>query len=111
VTAYAYLRKSVVHSDQNSSSWDVQESAVRALAARHGDNNGRLVLLSDWDRSGRLGRDKRPGYDQLWQAIESGQATAIYSYSMSRLARSVSELTKLFEACAAKSIPLRVLSK
>jgi len=46
-----------------------------------------LVLLSDWDKSeGRLGRSKRPGYDALWKAIESGACTAVYSYSMSRLA-------------------------
>jgi DNA invertase Pin-like site-specific DNA recombinase len=105
--AYAYLRKSVVRQDDPANSAEAQEKAVRAIAARHGDSDS-LVLLSDWDKSGKLGRSKRPGYDALWQAIESGTATAVYSYSMSRLARSVSELTKLFETCAAKSIPVRL---
>jgi len=77
------------------------------MAARHGEAEG-LVLLSDWDKSGRLGRDKRPGYDALWQAIETGRATSIYSYSMSRIARSVSELTRLFETCQGRNIPVRL---
>ena len=46
------------------------EAAVREMAARHGDNNGALVLLSDWDKSGRLGADKRPGYKSLLDAME-----------------------------------------
>ena len=107
MTAYAYLRKSVVHDPTRENSEAIQEAAVRAMAARHGDAES-LVLLSDWDKSGRLGRSKRPGYDALWKAIESGACTAVYSYSMSRLARSVSELTKLFETCASKSIPVRL---
>ncbi|MGA3030849.1 MAG: recombinase family protein [Candidatus Limnocylindrales bacterium] len=107
MTAYAYLRKSVVHDPTRENSEAIQEAAVRAMAARHGDADT-LVLLSDWDKSGRLGRSKRPGYDGLWKAIESGACTAVYSYSMSRLARSVSELTKLFETCAAQGIPVRL---
>src|ERR1035437_2462679 len=77
------------------------------MAARHGDAAG-LVILSDWDKSGRLGRDKRPGYDALWRAIEGGTCSALYSYSMSRIARSVSELTRLFETCSARNIPVRL---
>ena len=105
--AYAYLRKSVVRQDDPKNSAEAQEAAVRAMAARHGEAEG-LVLLSDWDKSGRLGRDKRPGYDALWQAIETGRATSIYSYSMSRIARSVSELTRLFETCQGRNIPVRL---
>ncbi|MGA2512798.1 MAG: recombinase family protein [Candidatus Limnocylindrales bacterium] len=107
MTAYAYLRKSVVHQDDPHNSAEAQEAAVRAMATRYGEN-GSLMILSDWDKSGRLGRAKRPGYDRLWQAIESGEATAIYSYSMSRLARSVGELVRLFEACQERSIPVRL---
>jgi DNA invertase Pin-like site-specific DNA recombinase len=107
MTAYAYLRKSVVRQDDPTNSAEAQEAAVRALAARHGDA-ARLVLLSDWDKSGKLGREKRPGYDALWSAIEAGTATAVYSYSMSRLARSVAELLRLFETCADRHIPIRL---
>ena len=107
MTAYAYLRKSVVRLDDPHNSAEAQEAAVRAMAARYGDAAG-LVLLSDWNVSGKLGRERRPGYAALWQAIESGRCSALYSYSMSRLARSVSELTRLFEACAERKIPVRL---
>lgn len=106
MTAYAYLRKSVIHNGQHSDSQAVQEGAVRSLAARHGDDE--LVILSDWDKSGRLGRDKRPGYGRLLDAIESGDAHAVYSYSLSRLARSVKELSDLFELCARHGVALRI---
>ena len=105
--AFAYLRKSVVRVDDPTNSAEAQEAAVRAMAARYGDAVG-LVILSDWDKSGRLGRTGRPGYDAVWQAIESGTCTALYSYSLSRVGRSVSELSKLFEVCAARSIPIRL---
>lgn len=106
MTAYAYLRKSVFRENRHTESPQTQEASVRALAARHGDDE--LVILSDWDKSGRLGRDKRPGYGRLLDAIESGDAHAIYSYSLSRLARSVKELSNLFALCARQNVPLRI---
>ncbi len=107
--AYAYLRKSVVRQDDPKNSAEAQEAAVRAMAGRYGDGDG-LRILSDWDKSGRLGRAGRPGYDALWRAIEDGSCTALYSYSMSRLARSVAELLRLFEACTERHIPIRLES-
>ena len=65
MTAYAYLRKSVARQDDPHNSAEAQEAAVRAMAARYGDTDG-LVILSDWNVSGRLGRAKRAGYDTLW---------------------------------------------
>jgi DNA invertase Pin-like site-specific DNA recombinase len=104
---YAYLRKSSVRDLDREESHEVQEAAVRALAARHGDADD-LILLEDWDKSGRLGADKRPGYRALLDAIESGRASAVYSYSLSRLSRSVKELARLVEDCDAKGIPVRL---
>lgn len=104
---YAYMRKSVSRVDDPHNSAEAQEAAVRAMAARYGDADA-LVILSDWNVSGRKGRDKRPGYDALWQAIEAGTCTSLYSYSMSRLARSVVELLRLFEACGTRRIPIRL---
>lgn len=106
MTAYAYLRKSSVHDPSRELSHEVQEAAVREMAARAGDDE--LVILSDWDKSGRLGADKRPGYRSLLDAIASGRASSIYSYSLSRLARSVSELSRLVADCDARGIPLRL---
>jgi DNA invertase Pin-like site-specific DNA recombinase len=84
----------------------MQEDLVRALATRHGDTA--LTILSDMDKSGRLGRDKRPGYDALLTAIEDGTCTALYSYSLSRLGRSVAELARLVSDCVDRGIPVRL---
>ena len=106
MTAYAYLRKSVVSQDRpGDTSREVQEAAVTALAARHGDEP---VMLVDWGLSGRT--DKRPGYRRLWDAIESGEATAIYSYSLSRLSRSLADLNRLVRVCADLRIPVRLVA-
>jgi DNA invertase Pin-like site-specific DNA recombinase len=105
--AYAYLRKSVTHDTTREVSPAMQEAAVRALAAQHGDEDN-LVFLSDWNVSGQKGRDKRPGYDQLLAAIESGQCTAVYSYSLSRLGRSVQELARLVDDLTKRKIPVRL---
>jgi DNA invertase Pin-like site-specific DNA recombinase len=108
VPAYAYLRKSSAHNGQREVSYELQEAAVRELAKRHNDNGRSLVLLSDWDKSGRLGRNKRPGYNALMEAIESGQCSSLYSYSLSRLGRSVAELSRLIADCDARKIPVRI---
>lgn len=105
--AYAYLRKSSVRDATRDVSHEVQESAVRGMAALCGDGEG-LVLLSDWDKSGQLGADKRPGYRALLEAIESGRATAVYSYSLSRLGRSLAELARLIKDCNRREIPVRL---
>lgn len=103
----AYLRKSVVHDAKRSVSWQVQEGAVRALAAVHGDDKD-LVILSDWNVSGRKGRAQRPDYDRLLSMIDSGQVSAIYSYSLSRLSRSLTDFLSLVDRCVAANVPLRL---
>lgn len=88
---------------------ETQEREVRALARRHGD--GELTILADWDISGRGQFTKnRLGYQQLLTAIDSGQCSAIYSYSLSRLGRSVHELTGLFERCKAQGVSVRLVA-
>lgn len=106
---YAYLRKSVIHRDQRTISPETQEREVRALAARYGDNGDRLHLLADWDVSGRR-RAKRPGYGELVDAIGSGACSAIYSYSLSRLSRSVRDLADLFDLCRDRKVPIRIVA-
>lgn len=107
MTAYAYIRKSSVRDPKKDLSPAAQEAAVRELARRNGDETG-LVVLTDLDISGRLGREKRPGYDRLWRAIESGKCSALYSYSLSRLGRSVAELAHLVGECVQRKIPVRL---
>jgi len=101
-----YLRKSRVTNDRDLS-WATQEQHVRELAAEHGDAD-RLLLLSDWNRSGRKGTNGRPGYHQLVEMIEADRVSAVYSYSLSRLSRSIADFTRLAEACVQRGIPLRL---
>ncbi len=102
----AYLRKSRV-TTESTLSWQVQEEKVRELAAQHGDADD-LLLLSDWNRSGRKGVNGRPGYHQLVTMIEQGQVSALYSYSLSRLSRSLSDFSRLVELCVERQVPIRL---
>src|SRR4051794_30158223 len=108
---YAYLRRSVIRRDQRTISPETQEREVRELAKRHNDNGTRLVILADWDISGRRqSKSKRKGYLQLLEAIQSGEAKAVYSYSLSRLSRSVKDLTELFDLCKDHGVPIRLVA-
>jgi DNA invertase Pin-like site-specific DNA recombinase len=103
----AYLRKSHVNPAMSHVSWEMQESEVRALAARRGD--AELSVLSDWSKSGREAKTRlRQDYLKLKEMIAAGQVSAVYSYSLSRLARSTRELLTLAELCAAHKVPIRL---
>lgn len=106
MTAYGYIRKSVVHDPARELSPAMQEGAIRALAARHGDEE--VVILSDLDVSGKKDRTQRRGWNELLTAVEAGEATAVYAYSLSRFARSVFQLSGFFETCARIKVPVRV---
>ena len=108
---FAYLRKSVVKDPTHEVSHEVQLGSVKALAARHGDNGTKLVVLSDWDVSGSakgLRRRMSGDYGRLLAAIESGECTALYSYSLSRLGRSTQEVLRLFDLCDQHHVPVRL---
>lgn len=106
MTAFGYVRKSVVHDASRMLSPETQEAAIRELAGRFGDQY--VEILSDLDVSGTKRRDKRPGWDELLRAVESGEATAVYAYSLSRFARNVSQLSDFFDLCKQRKVPIRV---
>lgn len=106
MTAYGYIRKSVVHDAARMLSPEMQEDAIRKLAAANGDAD--VVILSDLDVSGRKGRSRRPGWDELLRAVEDGDATAVYAYSLSRFARSVAQLADFFDLCDRQKVRIRV---
>ena len=99
----AYLRRSKVQSDKPGTvSHDVQLAAVKALAG-----DPRLLVLEDWGVSGQSkSRAKRPGYTELLRLIEANKVSAVYSYSMSRLARSVTDLRALVDLCEEHKVPI-----
>ncbi len=106
MTAYGYIRKSVVHDPARMLSPEMQEAAIRKLAASNGNED--VVILSDLDVSGRKGRERRPGWDELLHAVEDGEATAVYAYSLSRFARSVAQLAEFFDLCDRMKVRVRV---
>jgi DNA invertase Pin-like site-specific DNA recombinase len=107
---FAYLRKSSVRDLAKEISPETQEREVRVLAARNGDDGDALAMLSDWDISGRAKfTAKRAGYLRLVDAVQSGEASAVYSYSLSRLGRSVAELSRFFDLCAERHVPVRLV--
>lgn len=88
----------------------MQEAKVRELAARYGDNGSRLLILSDWNVSGRKGAKGRPGYRRLLEMIDRGEASAIYSYNMARLSRSTSDLLDLVKRAGERGVPVRLVA-
>ena len=101
VSAIAYLRRS---SDRNggAESYEAQKAAVLELAKRDGDPEPELIVEwgrsgADADSTGRGGR--RKAWPQLRHRIRDGEVTALYSYSLSRLARSTRELLDVIEEC------------
>lgn len=110
----AYLRKSEAspkelarHPSNGQPSWQVQEAQVKELAARQGDEG--LLVLSDWGHSGPGDRtDRLAGYLRLKEMVENGEVSAIYGYSLSRLARNLSEYCALAELCQERGVPIRL---
>jgi site-specific DNA recombinase len=109
-TPVAYLRKSRVIDERVGVSWEVQEGKVRELAAQNGDNGGRLLILSDWNISGRKGTAGRPGYKRLVDMIEADEVAAIYSYNLARLSRSVGDLRALMKLADEHGVPVRLVA-
>ncbi|HEY7935754.1 MAG TPA: recombinase family protein [Candidatus Limnocylindrales bacterium] len=107
---YIYMRKSSVRDITTDMSPETQEREVRALAARHGDKITDRDVLADWDISGRAKfTRKRVEYLRLVAAIEADECSAVYSYSWSRVGRSVAELARFLDLCAAHRVPVRLV--
>lgn len=110
MTATAYIRKSSLPGRGTASvSFEMQERAVRELAARHGDELP-AVIASDMGRSGGSTR-RRPEYQAMLDAIDGAHVQAIYSYSLSRLSRSVLDFTDLLERCRRRGVIIRLVSE
>lgn len=108
--AVAYLRKSRVDGTRPGDvSHATQLAAVQALATTHGDTLAESDIIVDWGKSGREGKTHlRRGYADLIARIEAGNISTLYSYSLSRLARSTTELLRLAQLCADKGVPIHL---
>jgi len=116
--AVAYLRRSRVDTRRPGDlSHEQQLASIRSEAVKHGDDPDALVLIEDWGATGwrpSYGQamtsqrtSKRAGMVELEAMLERGEVSAIYSYSTTRLARSLEMLTRLVNRCAEAKVPIR----
>jgi DNA invertase Pin-like site-specific DNA recombinase len=101
----AYLRKSRSDDPTREVSRDVQEQAVRDLAARDGRHDVRLFV--DWDRSGDDAKvSRRAAYQSMVKALKAGELDAIYAYDASRLYRGIGTFHDLMAASSKAEVPV-----
>src|SRR5207245_5490775 len=68
----------------------------------------KVVWIEDWGKSGRAEKQHlRTGFAELERMVRDGEATALYTYSANRLARSIESLAKLAKLCAEQNVPIR----
>lgn len=107
MTAFAYVRKSVMRDETKTLSPEVQRERILALAAAHGDAD--VEVVEDLDVSGAK-VEERHGYMRIVEAIESGEATSVYAFDLSRLHRNTKEALRFFELAAERKVPVRLVN-
>jgi DNA invertase Pin-like site-specific DNA recombinase len=99
--AVGYIRQSRRADLDVALSYDSQLNAIRRMAERDGIDPEAVTILADMGRSGGSGKERqRAAYQELLAGIADGSIGTIYALSMSRLARSVKELLRVYEAAA-----------
>lgn len=84
----AYLRKSRSDDPSREISRDVQERAVRELAARDG-HQGELEWFVDWNVSADESKSqRRKEFNRLIRSLEAGQVSVVHTSPNGRLAPS-----------------------
>ena len=83
---------------------DNQLQELRAVAERMGWHIAAEYV--DHGISGAKGRDRRPGYDQLYDAIVRRKIDLVMAWSVDRLGRSLQQLVALLSDLQAKSVDL-----
>jgi DNA invertase Pin-like site-specific DNA recombinase len=76
---------------------EMQLTQVRALAARHGEDPATLVVLEELNVSGT--KRNRAKFQELLAAIRADLVSNLYSYSLSRLSRSIRDIDELVTLC------------
>jgi len=105
-TPVAYLRRSHAQaSNAGTVSHEVQVQKVTELAGADGP---RLRWIEDWGRSGQANKQRhRTAYADLRAMVEADQVSTIYTWTLSRLSRSLTELNDLAHLCAAHGVPIK----
>jgi DNA invertase Pin-like site-specific DNA recombinase len=81
-----------------------QRRELTAVAERHGWEV--VSIFTDAGISGSKGRDQRPGYDQLCQAIARREIDQVAAWSVDRLGRSLQDLVAFLSEVHAKGVDL-----
>ena len=102
----AYIRRSVAHrGDPGDVSREFQTEKVRSLAGPDGATM--RVIDCDWGQSaGYKNLDRREGFLSMLASIERGEVSAVYAYSLDRLARDVIASERLLRACRTAGAPI-----
>jgi DNA invertase Pin-like site-specific DNA recombinase len=107
MTALGYIRQSRRADLDVALSYDAQLAAIRRMAARDGLALEAVTITADMGRSGGAGRERfRPAYRAMLDAMAAGSVDTIYAISMSRIARSVRELLKVYELAVEHKVRL-----
>ncbi|MBI1210457.1 MAG: resolvase [Alphaproteobacteria bacterium] len=85
-------------------STDNQRQELEQVAERHGWSV--VAVFSDRGVSGARGRNKRPGYDALWQAVARREIDLVAAWSVDRLGRSLQDLVNFLSELRAKGVDL-----
>jgi DNA invertase Pin-like site-specific DNA recombinase len=81
-----------------------QRRELKAVAERHGWNV--VATFKDEGISGTKGRDQRPGYDRLCQAIARREVDLVAAWSVDRLGRSLQDLVTFLGELHGKGVDL-----
>lgn len=102
----AYLRRSKVQTKNTGAvSHEVQVQKINELAGADAPN---MKWIEDWGKSGQAkSQHRRTAYAELRTMVEAGNVSAIYTWTLSRLARSLTELNDLAHLCADHGVPIR----
>lgn len=100
--AIGYVRQSARRDLDLALSPEQQRADILKLAERDGIAAEDVTIFEDLGRSGGAGKERlRAGYQRLVAAVEAGGVQVINSRTLSRLARSVSELHRLLRLAQA----------
>lgn len=107
MTTIGYIRQSKRADLDVALSYDAQLGAIHRLAERDGIDPASVVIFADMGRSGAAGKEKlRPAYLEALALMEADGVGAIYTLSLTRLARSAGELERVAGICETRGIRL-----
>lgn len=107
MTAIGYIRQSRRADLDVALSRYSQLAAIQRMATADGVD---VQIMEDLGRSGGRGKERlRPAYQQLLSAIEAGGVDAVYAISLTRLARSTSELIRVADLAQDHGVRLVIL--